>query len=90
MTPTNYFKAGRAIVPFEESTASAVRLAFTIAESLARRHRAQVAVCYPVVHPGRWSEVPAVLSRDVLPVVHAFVPRREPLDFVPFGEGGCL
>jgi hypothetical protein len=69
MTPTNYLKAGRAIVPFEESTASAVRLAFTIAESLARRHRAQVAVCYPVVHPGRWSEVPAVVVGGVLNTV---------------------
>lgn len=90
MFATNYFKAGREIVPFEELTPSSVDLAFSIARSLARRRRVHVAVCYPVVHPGKWSDVPAVLSREVLPPVRALLPKRERLDFVPFGEGGCL
>lgn len=90
MSATNYFKAGGEIIPFEESRASSVKLAFTIAKSLARRRRARVAVCYPVAHPGEWSDVPTVLVREAFPAVHAMLPRRELQGFVPFGEGGCL
>lgn len=83
MSATNYFKAGRAIVPFEESSTGAIRLAYTMAASLARRLRAPVAVCYPVPLRGQWSDVPAVLDRSGV----AFA---KPLAWAPrAGEGWC-
>lgn len=83
MIATNYFKAGRAIVPFEESSTGAIRLAYTMAASLARRLRAPVAVCYPVPLRGQWSDVPAVLARDGAALV-------KPLAWAPkAGEGWC-
>ena len=93
MIVTNYFKAGREIVPFEESSTGAIRLAYTMAASLARRLRAPVSVCYPVPFRGQWADVPAILNREP-------PPEREPRQWTPpavaatahvntFCEGWC-